>query len=102
MEWIILFFMLISALAVSVYANINMIKKTESLEDAVEALHTQNDAYENFIQTFSDNLTLIDKQLKEIDSKGTFEADDEVGYTFKTIRLIMSQLQGFNVNNNAT
>lgn len=82
---------LVIALVASVYANYNMSKKNEAMEDRVVLM-------ESFIQEFSNNLSIIDKQLKEIDTRGTFEADDEVGYTFKAITLITSQLQKFNTN----
>lgn len=82
---------LVIALAASVYANYNMSKKNEAMEDRVVLM-------ESFIQEFSNSLSIIDKQLKAIDTRGTFEADDEVGYTFKAITLITSQLQQFNTN----
>ena len=83
--------LLVILCGVSVYANFNMIKQTEILEERVVEL-------EQFIQAFSDNLSSIDNNLTEVDTRGTFEADDEVGYTFKTIKLITSQLQQFNIN----
>lgn len=72
--------------------------KTEKYERAIADLQTHTVQLEEFIQTFSDNLSLINSKLKEIDSAGMFSEDDDVGYTFKTINLIMSQLQKFNWN----
>lgn len=82
---------LLITLVASAYANYNMSKKNEAMEDRVVLM-------ESFIQEFSNSLSIIDKQLKAIDTRGTFEADDEVGYTFKAITLITSQLQQFNTN----
>lgn len=93
-----LIFSLICLLIVSVYANYNMLKRNEALEDTVVELEDRVSNSENFIQEFSDNLSIIDKQLTEIDSKGSFQADDEVGYTFKTIKLITEKLKSFNIN----
>lgn len=75
-----------------------MVKKNETMEDATELLINRLDESQKFIQDFSDNLSLIENSLKQIDHKGIFEADDEVGYTFKSIKLITSKLQEFNIN----
>lgn len=104
MELLLIFilFLLLGAIGVFIYVIINMVKKLEEQEDFIALQQKRINDLENFIQTFSDNLTSIDNTLSQIDSKGTFEADDEVGYTFKSIKLIVSQLQNFNVNYNAT
>jgi len=82
----------------SIYANYNLLKKVEKYEDAVEELQYHTSNLEEFIQQFSDNLTVINNELSQVDIRGSFEADDEVGHTFKTIKLIMAQLQSFNIN----
>jgi hypothetical protein len=38
-----------------------------------------------------------DKKLKEVDSKGTFEGDDEVGFFFKFLLSLQEQLNNFKV-----
>ena len=50
-------------------------------------------AYEEIILKISTTVELINHQLKTIDEKGSFEADDEVGQTFKTIKDIISELE---------
>lgn len=94
----LLIFSLTCLLIVSVYANYNMLKLNEKMEDRVAELEDSVIHLEGFIQEFSDNLSIIDKQLTEVDSKGSFQADDEVGYTFKTIKLITEKLKSFNIN----
>tara|TARA_B100000941_G_C28493538_1_gene549472 strand:+ start:959 stop:1252 length:294 start_codon:yes stop_codon:yes gene_type:complete len=42
--------------------------------------------YEEIILQISDKTDFINSQLKVIDDKGTFEADDEVGFFFKELR----------------
>jgi hypothetical protein len=39
-----------------------------------------------------------DKRLKEIDRKGSFESDDEVGFFFTTLKELQDQLNNFKVN----
>jgi hypothetical protein len=46
----------------------------------------------------STTIDFSDKKLKEIDSKGSFESDDEVGYFFKQVKFLQEQLNNFKVN----
>mgnify|MGYP001484612992 CR=1 FL=1 len=48
--------------------------------------------YESIILNFNNRTEYINKQLKLIDDKGHFEADDEVGFFFEEIKLLSSQL----------
>ena len=56
----------------------NLMRKTELLETWVE----------NFTQT----IETVQDDLKEIDSTGHFESDDEIGTIFKQIKIIIEQL----------
>ena len=49
-------------------------------------------SYENIILKVNDTIEFINHQLKIIDDKGHFEADDEVGFFFEEIKLLSSQL----------
>ena len=49
--------------------------------------------YESIILNFYDRIETIKIQLKLIDDKGHFEADDEVGFFFDEIKIISSQLE---------
>ena len=50
--------------------------------------------YESIILNFYDRIETIKLQLKLIDDKGHFEADDEVGFFFDEIKILSSQLTG--------
>ena len=87
-----------SILAISIIFNIllgigciNMIKKDEKKDSVIED-------YSNYITTLSDIIKKCDNKLKEIDSKGSFEADDEIGFFFKEIKNIQSILNNFKIN----
>ena len=41
--------------------------------------------YEEIILQINDKIEFVNAQLKLIDEKGTFEADDEVGFFFKEL-----------------
>ena len=42
--------------------------------------------YEEIILQINDKIEFVNAQLKLIDEKGTFEADDEVGFFFKELK----------------
>ena len=42
--------------------------------------------YEEILLNVSDKTEFINAQLKVIDSKGTFESDDEVGFFFQELK----------------
>ena len=44
--------------------------------------------YEELILQVNDKIEYVNQQLKLIDEKGTFEADDEVGFFFKELKEI--------------
>ena len=48
--------------------------------------------YEDIILNFNNTIDLIKHQLKIIDDKGHFEADDEVGFFFEEIKQLSQEL----------
>ena len=48
--------------------------------------------YEELLVEISDKTDFINHQLKEIDNKGTFESDDEVGFFFQELKELNSIL----------
>ena len=49
--------------------------------------------YENIILNINNTIESINHQLKLIDDKGHFEADDEVGFFFDEIKQLGKQLE---------
>lgn len=49
--------------------------------------------YENIILNINDTIESINRQLKLIDDKGSFEADDEVGFFFDELKQLGKQLE---------
>jgi len=67
------------------YGCYNLIKQNEALEEAALFYQTKFDEIrEKALQT--------EIQLKELDLKGAFESDDEVGFVFTSIKDISSGL----------
>jgi hypothetical protein len=40
-----------------------------------------------------------DERLQKIDSKGTFQSDDEIGWFFEQIKVIQERLNNFKIEN---
>jgi hypothetical protein len=78
---IIIIAILSALLIVSFFIIWNLMKKNEILED--------------FIAKQSEAIDYCDKRLKTIDDKGSFIADDEVGWFFEKIKEIQEALNEF-------
>ena len=72
------------------FTTFNLLRKNEKQEDILAG-------YLNYLDRLSRTIDASDKKLKEIDQKGTFKSDDEVGYFFKSIQSIQSILNDFKV-----
>lgn len=72
------------------YTAWNLMKKVEKYEDIAQ-----------YQQNYIDNLSTIigesEKRLQEVDERGTFKSDDEVGFFFNTIKEIQRVLDQFNL-----
>ena len=66
----------------------NLMKKNERQEDILAE-------YLNYLDNLSRTIEISEKKLKEIDNKGTFSSDDEVGFFFKSIQGIQENLNDF-------
>ena len=81
MGWIITTIVLTIIVTILSFALYNLLKKNETLED--------------FISKQSEAIQNCDQRLKQIDSKGIFYADDEIGWFFKEIKKIQEALNEF-------
>ena len=83
-------------LLISIYVNINQMRKHESQEDYITDLETSNTEYYNFFQSLKTKLGEANSQIKNADRLGAFEASDEVGTSFQIIKEVMEDLnRGF-------
>ena len=85
---IILTIILTLVISTSFFIIRNLLKQTEKLED----IRTE---YENFITKQSEAITTCDERLKQIDDRGIFQSDDEIGWIFKEILKIQEALNEF-------
>ena len=65
----------------SCYVIWNLMRKTELLE--------------TWVEDFTQMIETVQTELEEIDAKGSFEADDEVGQIFNQIKTTVKQLESY-------
>ena len=61
----------------------------------IRNLILRNERLEDFIAKQSEAIQACDKRLKEIDDKGIFYADDQIGFFFKEVQKIQEALNEF-------
>ena len=61
----------------------------------IRNLIIKNERLEDFISKQSEAIEACDKRLKQIDDKGVFYADDQIGFFFKEIQKIQEALNEF-------
>ena len=66
----------------------NLLRKVEKQEDILQGYLTYLSSLDTIIKTSS-------KKLEEIDSKGMFSSDDDIGWYFKQIKSIQEILDEF-------
>ena len=79
---------LVGTLIIFIYILRNLLVKVEKYEDTVIKSQDTITAIQN---------TIIDSQkhLKDIDERGVFQSDDEVGYFFEQLKEVQSELDRF-------
>ena len=78
---IILVILLTLSISISAFDIRNLIKKNEAMED--------------FINKQSDAIAACNTRLNNIDQKGIFYADDEIGWFFNEVKKIQEALNEF-------
>ena len=73
------------------YTTFNLLRKNEKAEDIIVSQNT-------FIKEFSLQIETSQKRLNEIDEKGIFKGDDEIGWFFDEVKQIQNNLSRFKIN----
>ena len=74
------------------FTTFNLLKKNERQEDILAG-------YIEYLSRISGIIELSDKKLKEIDHKGSFESDDEIGFFFQSVKQLQEALNAFQIKN---
>lgn len=73
------------------YTTFNLLRKNEKAEDIIISQNT-------FIQNISTQIDNSQKRLEEIDEKGVFKSDDEIGWFFNEVKILQNDLSRFKIN----
>lgn len=77
------------------FVSFRTVRKLEKQEDIITL---QN----KYIVKISETIGGSAKKLKEMDTLGAFESDDEVGYFFKALQSIQQELDNYVLESNST
>jgi dihydrofolate reductase len=90
---------LITILSVTVvilgYTTFNLLHKNEKQEDMLEQQNNILTSYQSYLNKLSDTIEVADKKLQEVDQKGSFKADDEIGFVFEQVKTVQTILNTF-------
>lgn len=81
------------------YTTYNLLRKNEKLEDITNKQTEILAGYMTYLNKLSEIISHSDKKIKEVDIKGSFESDDEIGFFFETVKSIQEVLNHFNIKN---
>ena len=79
---------LVGTLIIFIYILRNLLIKVEKYEDEVVKL-------QDTLSTIQNTLADSKKHLNQLDERGVFESDDEVGYFFEQMKAVQNELDRF-------
>ena len=81
------------------FTTFNLLKKIEKQEDMMTSQNEILVSYQIYLNKLSDIVELSYKKLKEVDHKGSFESDDEIGFFFQSVKQLQETLNVFKIKN---
>jgi hypothetical protein len=73
------------------FTTYNLLKKNEAAEDIIIS-------YLKFFENQTSTIIQIERKLDEIDSRGTFQSDDEIGWFWNELKKLKDNLSNFKIN----
>ena len=73
------------------YTTFNLLRKNEKAEDIILSQNM-------FINKFSEQVENSQQRLEQIDEKGTFQGDDEIGWFFNEVKILQNDLSRFKID----
>ena len=80
------------------FTTFNLLRKVEQSEDELKRRQDAIISYQEYINGLGSTVEFMNKRIKEIDAKGTFSSDDEVGFFFERLKMLNDMLRPYNVN----
>jgi hypothetical protein len=72
------------------FTTLNLLRKNEKAEDIIFS-------YKVYMDSINEAIYFTDKKLKEIDEKGMFKSDDEIGFFFTKVKEIQNILNQYKI-----
>ena len=79
-------------LGISLFVNVNQLKKQEAQSEYIEDLENSNTNFYTYFEQLKTKLTEANSEIRNIDRLGAFEASDEVGTAFRVIKEVLEDL----------
>ena len=73
------------------FTTFNLLNKNEKAEDIIVS-------YQEHINNLNEEIIKSEKRLNEIDQRGLFKSDDEIGWFFNEVKKIQKSLSRFKVD----
>jgi hypothetical protein len=79
------------------FTTFNLLRKVEQSEDELKRRQDAIISYQEYINGLGSTVEFMNKRIKEIDAKGTFNSDDEVGFFFERLKMLNDMLRPYDV-----
>jgi hypothetical protein len=79
------------------FTTFNLLRKVEKSEDELKRRQDAIISYQEYINGLGNTVEFMTKRIDEVDAKGTFKSDDEVGFFFERLKMLNDMLRPYNV-----
>ena len=79
------------------FTTFNLLKKVERYEDELNKRQEAIISYQDYINGLGSTVEFMTKRIDEIDAKGTFNSDDEVGFFFSRLKMFNEMIRPYNI-----
>jgi hypothetical protein len=79
------------------FTTFNLLRKVEQGEDELKRRQEAIISYQEYINGLGSTVEFMTKRIDEVDAKGTFKSDDEVGFFFERLKMLNDMLRPYDV-----
>jgi hypothetical protein len=79
------------------FTTFNLLRKVEKSEDELKRRQDAIISYQEYINGLGSTVEFMTKRIDEVDAKGTFKSDDEVGFFFERLKMLNDMLRPYSV-----
>ena len=94
---IILIIILLVVVVVLGFTTFNLLRKVEQSEDELKRRQDAIISYQEYINGLGSTVEFMTKRIDEVDAKGTFKSDDEVGFFFERLKMLNEMIRPYNI-----